>query len=134
MMFTLHPQLADDTIHITDLKICRVLLMNNSNFPWLIMVPMRENMREIFDLSSDDYTLAMEEIRTVATKFSEFTKADKMNVAALGNMVPQLHIHVIARFKSDATWPNPVWNSGVAGKAYEQENAELLVKELRDIL
>lgn len=133
MSFALHPQLAADTIHVTDLKLCRVLLMNNSNFPWLLLVPMRENLREIFDLNSEDYALAMEEIRTVAIKFSEFTKADKMNVAALGNMVPQLHIHIIARFKNDAAWPNPVWNCGVAGKVYEIEKAESLIRELRSI-
>lgn len=134
MTFTLHPQLTADTIHVTDLKLCRVLLMNNSNFPWLILVPMRENMREIFDLSNADYTLAMEEIRYVSSKFSEFIKADKMNVAALGNMVPQLHIHIIARFKNDAVWPNPVWNSGVAGKTYEPGKATALIGQLKSLL
>lgn len=134
MSFELHPQLAADTMHVTDLKMCRVLLMNNSNFPWLILVPMRENMREIFDLSTEDYALAMEEIRTVSTKFSEFTKADKMNVAALGNMVPQLHIHIIARFKNDAMWPNPVWNFGVAGKVYETKESNALIEQIRSLL
>lgn len=134
MSFELHTQLAADTIHVTDLKICRVLLMDNSNFPWLILVPMRENLREIFNLSSEDYTQAMEEIRTVSQKFSEFTKADKMNVAALGNMVPQLHIHIIARFKNDSAWPNPVWNSGVAGKAYEPEKSAELIRQLNSLL
>lgn len=134
MKFELHPQLAKDCLPVLDLKICRVLLMNNSNFPWLVLVPMRENMREIFDLSNEDYALVMEEIRTVSHKFSEFTRADKMNVAALGNMVPQLHIHIIARFKNDAAWPNPVWNSGVDGKNYEPEKSNDIIKQLRSLL
>lgn len=133
MTFLLHPQLAADTLHITDLKACRVLLMNNANFPWLILVPMYENMREIFDLDTADYKLVMEEVKSVAEKFAAFTKADKMNVAALGNMVPQLHIHIIARFKNDAAWPNPLWNCGVTGKDYESEKAELLLKEFKAI-
>lgn len=133
-MFTLHPQLATDTLHVTDLKLCRVLLMNNSNFPWLILVPMRENMREIFDLNADDYVMAMEEIRMVAAKFSEFTKADKMNVAALGNMVTQLHIHIIARFKNDEAWPNPVWNCGITGKVYDAEKRTNLIEQLKSLL
>ncbi len=133
MTFELHPQLAKDCLPVIDLMLCRVLLMNNSNFPWLILVPMRENMREIFDLSREDYTLVMEEIRTVSEKFCEFSKADKMNVAALGNMVPQLHIHTIARFKNDAAWPNPVWNAGLPPSQYVPEKAALLIRELRKI-
>ena len=70
---------------------------------------MREYLREIYDLSEDDYALVMNEVRLVTQKFAEYTKADKMNVAALGNVVPQLHIHIIARFKNDKAWPNPVW-------------------------
>lgn len=134
MIFELHPQLAADTLHIADLKLCRVLLMNNSNFPWLILVPMRENMREIFDLELEDYKQVMDEIRSVSKKFAGFTGADKINVAALGNMVPQLHIHVIARFKEDAAWPNPVWNCGVTGREYGKENLEQLIKNISLIL
>jgi diadenosine tetraphosphate (Ap4A) HIT family hydrolase len=130
MAFELHPQLAADTLHIADLKLCRVLLMNNSNFPWLILVPTRENMREIFDLELEDYKQAMDEIHDVSKKFAGLTKADKMNVAALGNMVPQLHIHIIARFKEDAAWPNPVWNCGVAGIAYDKEKLRQLLRDI----
>ncbi len=133
MTFTLHPQLAADTLHIADLAACRVLLMNNSNFPWLILVPMRENLREIFDLGADDYRLVMDEVKNIAEKFAAFTKADKINVAALGNMVPQLHIHIIARYANDAAWPNPVWNSGVTGKPYDPQKAKSIIKELKEI-
>ncbi len=133
MTFALHPKLKADTLHVADMQACRILLMNNVVFPWLILVPMRENMREVFDLGNDDYNLVMSEVKNASEKFASFTKADKINVAALGNMVPQLHIHVIARFENDPAWPNPVWNSGVTARAYEKEKAELLIKELRAI-
>ncbi len=111
MTFTLHPTLAADTIPICDLPLCRLLLMNNANFPWLIMVPRRDGLRELFDLTPADYTVAMQEIRHVCEKFAAYSKAHKLNIAALGNIVPQLHIHIIARFPTDPAWPNPVWNS-----------------------
>lgn len=132
-MFKLHSQLAKDCLPVTDLGLCRVFLQNNSNFPWLVLVPMRENLREIFDLVDGDYESMMNEVRSVAKHLSIFTRAHKINVAALGNMVPQLHIHVIARFENDLAWPNPVWNSGVSAMPYAPEKAELLIKELRAI-
>jgi diadenosine tetraphosphate (Ap4A) HIT family hydrolase len=111
MSFTLHPQLAADTAHIGNLDVCRVLLMNNQHFHWLILVPMRENIRELHELDDGDYFKVMEEVRTVSKKLATHTKADKMNVAALGNVVPQLHIHIIARFMDDPAWPKPVWGN-----------------------
>jgi diadenosine tetraphosphate (Ap4A) HIT family hydrolase len=111
-VFSLHKTLQDGTVLIGDLPLCRVLLMNNRNFPWLILVPRREGLRELFDLIPADYSTLMQELRDTAAAFSRQTKAHKMNVAALGNMVPQLHIHVIARFPQDSAWPNPVWGQG----------------------
>lgn len=133
MAFQLPPQLAADTFHITELKICRVLLMNNSNAPWLILVPMREYLREIYDLSEDDYALVMNEVRLVTQKFAEYTKADKMNVAALGNVVPQLHIHIIARFKNDKAWPNPVWGK-LPESPYSDADKGKILNDLQKIL
>jgi len=125
--FTLHPVLAADCAIIGDLAICRVLLMKNARFPWLVLVPKRENLRELHDLSASEYLIVMEEIRSVSSRFSALTGAHKMNVAALGNMVPQLHIHVIARFTDDAAWPQPVWNSGISATPYStQELGELI--------
>lgn len=83
--------------------------MNNQNFPWLILVPRKADLREIFDLGEKDYLTVMQEVRKVAKIMAAHLYADKMNVAALGNMVPQLHIHIIARFTHDIAWPNPVW-------------------------
>ena len=134
MTFTLHPQLENDAITIGDLTLCRVLLMNNANFPWLVLVPRREGLRELFDLSPTDYRTTMDEVRDVAEKFAQHTGAHKMNIAALGNMVPQLHIHIIARFTHDDAWPNPVWNSGAASTPYTSQNGAEKIAEIRSIL
>jgi diadenosine tetraphosphate (Ap4A) HIT family hydrolase len=129
--FELHPQLKKDCLVAGDLPLCRVLLMNNRNFPWLILVPRQEGLREIFELDDAEYRSVMEEIKLASYALHRLTGADKMNVAALGNQVPQLHIHVIARFKNDAAWPNPVWNSGAATAPYPPEDAEALLKKTR---
>lgn len=113
---------------------CRVLLMNHAAFPWLVLVPMRDGLSELYELDTQDYALAAEEIRCVAQAFQQFTRADKMNVAALGNMVPQLHIHVVARFALDAAWPNPVWNSGVSQKPYNSEKISDLINSLQLVI
>jgi len=129
--FILHPQLAADTFEVGDLPLCRVLLMNNARFPWLILVPRRANKKELFDLAPAEYKLVMDEIRFVAEQLKSHTQADKINIAALGNMVPQLHIHIIARFENDAAWPNPVWNFGLPATTYETEKAAAVLYEIR---
>jgi len=131
MTFTLHKQLAADTIHVIDLAVCKVLLMNNQHFPWLILVPMRGDLREIYDLDDVDYAVAMREIREITKIFSQLTGADKMNVATLGNIVSQLHIHIIARFKNDPIFPKPVWNFEQPTKPYSPEQAEKMLHNLR---
>lgn len=133
MSFSLHPQLAADTFEIGDLPHCRVLLMNAANFPWIILVPRKENMRELFDLGND-YAAVMEEVNNAAKKFAAHTGADKINIAALGNMVAQLHIHIIARFKADAAWPSPVWGNAATSTKYGAAEAVENVQKLRKIL
>ena len=108
-MFSLHPQLEKDTFHVTDLSLCRVLLMNNHLFPWIILVPQVEEVTEIIDLSVIDRHRLMDEIAKASQVMQAVYKPKKLNVAALGNIVPQLHVHVIARAETDAAWPNPVW-------------------------
>lgn len=117
-MFELHPRLAADTREVARLPLCQVLLMNDRRFPWLILVPRRPNIREIHQLAAADRATLVEEIAKVAQAMEKLHKADKMNVAALGNQVPQLHVHVIARFTADSAWPNPIWGRGTA-EAYE---------------
>jgi len=110
--WSLHPQLKTDTIDIGDLPLSRVLVIKDANYPWLLLVPRREGAVEIIDLDEVAQAQLMTEIARVSRALKDITKCDKLNVAALGNAVPQLHVHVIARRASDAAWPRPVW--GVA--------------------
>ena len=113
-MFDLHPQLANDTTKVLDLEICRVLLLKDSRYPWIILVPRHENLVELHDLETSSYRIVTEEIRRASLIMSELFSAHKINVGALGNMVPQLHIHVIVRQPDDPAWPAPVWGVGPA--------------------
>jgi diadenosine tetraphosphate (Ap4A) HIT family hydrolase len=109
--FQLDPRLAADTLLLADLPLSRLLMMRDGNYPWLILVPRRAGAVEILDLAAEDRAALWSEIERVAEALRAETAADKLNVAALGNVVAQLHVHVIARFRSDAAWPAPVWGS-----------------------
>jgi diadenosine tetraphosphate (Ap4A) HIT family hydrolase len=110
-MFTLHPKLAEDCIELGRFGVCRLLLMNDANYPWFILVPERANISEMFQLSNEDQLIVMCEITVFTRAVADAFRADKINVAALGNVVPQLHIHVVARFRTDPAWPNPIWGA-----------------------
>lgn len=112
--FTLHPRLEQDTVPVVDLSLCTVRLMDDSRFPWLVMIPRQADLREIHRLEKRMRTELMDEIALCSAALEREYTADKMNVAALGNMVPQLHVHIIARFEGDAAWPGPVWGVGEA--------------------
>ncbi len=111
MEWSLHPQLAADTVPVGDLALSRVLLTNDANFSWLILVPRRSGLTELIDLPEDAQVQLLGEIAASARVLKSVTKCDKLNIAALGNQVPQLHVHVIARRHSDAAWPKPVWGA-----------------------
>ena len=111
MSFTLHPQLAADTVPVGDLPLCRVLLSKDANYPWLILVPRRPSIVELIDLGAADRATLTAEIDAVSRALKSITECEKLNVAALGNVVPQLHVHVIGRRHSDAAWPKPVWGA-----------------------
>ena len=132
-MFELHTQLAKDCAVIGDLGLCRVLLMNDAQYPWLILVPRREQVTELFELSSIDQQQLFEEISHASFALAGHFRADKMNVAALGNVVPQLHVHIIARFKTDAAWPRPVWGVSPAVE-YEDGALHQRILELEELL
>ncbi len=131
--FHLHPQLAADTFDVTCLSLCRVLLMNDTAYPWLILVPERDAVREVHELTPGDQQQLMAEITRASRCLQRLVKADKMNVAALGNMVPQLHIHVIARFHHDPAWPAPVWGRQEA-MPYSEQDAGGLIGQLEEAL
>lgn len=118
--FHLAPELRRDTFVLGELALCRVLLMNDQRFPWVILVPRRAGAVEMFALSEDDQQQLMREITVVARALQACFKPTKINIGALGNIVRQLHVHVIARFEDDAAWPGPVWG---AGKAAAYPNA-----------
>jgi len=109
--WSLHPQLARDTTVIGDLALSRLLVVNDANWPWLLLVPRRPGVSEIIDLDEVERAQLMTEISRVACALKEVTACDKLNVAALGNVVPQLHVHVIARRSGDAGWPKPIWGA-----------------------
>jgi diadenosine tetraphosphate (Ap4A) HIT family hydrolase len=132
-MFELHPKLAQDTHRVGQYALSEVLLMNDSRYPWLILVPRREAMREIHQLSESDQQQLLQESSFTASRMLELFSADKMNVAALGNQVEQLHLHHIARFKKDACWPDPVWGRGTA-EPYSEVAAAAMLSQLRRVL
>ena len=111
--WSLHPQLVRDTIELGDLALSRVLVIKDANYPWLLLVPRRPGIVEIIDLDEIEQAQLMVEITRVSRALKSVTQCDKLNVAALGNAVPQLHVHVIARRKTDKAWPKPVWGVAV---------------------
>jgi diadenosine tetraphosphate (Ap4A) HIT family hydrolase len=128
--WTLHPQLVRDTINLGDLPLSRVLVNNDANYPWLILVPRKPDLVEVIDLDEAEQARLMREVTRVARALRDATGCHKLNIAALGNMVPQLHVHVIARFRDDAAWPNPVWNV-VPRRAYQGKALEKFIELLR---
>lgn len=110
--FALDPRLAGDTHVVADLVLSRVLLMDDTRWPWLILVPRRAGLRELLDLDLDAQRVLLDEVNRVARALQHLYAPDKLNIAALGNVVAQLHVHVIARHVGDAAWPQPVWGRG----------------------
>jgi diadenosine tetraphosphate (Ap4A) HIT family hydrolase len=128
--WTLDPVLERDTRPIGDLPLCRVLLNRDANYPWLLLVPRRPGAVEIIDLDEADRAQLTGEIATASRALKALTACDKLNIAAIGNVVAQLHVHVIARFRTDAAWPRPVWNA-VPPREYQTAIAEGLMAALR---
>jgi len=131
--WSLHPQLAQDTVPIGDLTLSRMLLANDANYPWLILVPRRPALVEIIDLDENEQVQLLGEIASAAKALKAITECEKLNIAALGNMVAQLHVHVIARRHSDAAWPKPVWGAA-APIAYDPKVRDGFIAALRRAL
>jgi diadenosine tetraphosphate (Ap4A) HIT family hydrolase len=128
--FELHPRLAADTAFVADWPLCRVLAMNDARYPWVVLVPRRESVVEIFDLDAADRTVLVEETARAARALKAQSGAAKINIGALGNLVPQLHVHVVARGPGDAAWPGPVWGHGAA-QPYDAARLAAFVAALR---
>lgn len=131
--FTLHPQLAMDTTIVGDWPLCRVLLMNDANYPWLILVPRRNDVREIYQLDEADQLQLMRESSALGSVLMREFAGEKLNIGALGNMVSQLHLHHIVRYSWDLAWPKPVWGQQPAKLYGDVALAERLL-QLRESL
>lgn len=131
--FVLDPRLQADTRPVIALPLCDVLLMNDARYAWLILVPRVAACTEILDLSEEARATLWREVEHVAAVLREVAPCDKLNIGALGNIVRQLHVHVVARKEGDAAWPGPVWGSGTA-KTYDADALQSLVQELRQSL
>lgn len=132
-MFEVHPQLKKDCIVVGKFPLSSLLLKNDKTFPWFILVPMREGIEEAYQLGEDDQLQLSRESCYLAEKLAARFKADKMNIAAIGNIVPQLHVHHIVRYRSDPVWPNPVWGRTQA-QPYDADGLRLMHSKLRQIL
>ncbi len=133
MTFALDPRLAADTHPIGELPLSRLLLMDDARFPWLILVPRIAGARELIDLDEADRHSLLSEVSAVGRALESLQRPDKLNIAALGNIVSQLHVHVIARTTTDAAWPQPVWGHGER-VAYDADVRAQRIAQLRDAL
>ncbi len=131
--FELHPRLAADTHALGDLPLCRVLLMDDARFPWLIRVPRVPGLVELTELDDADAARLMAGARAAARALQAHCAPHKLNLGALGNLVPQFHLHLVARFRDDARWPQPVWGAGPA-QPYAADAAATRAAELRRLL
>lgn len=132
-MFVLDSRLQQDTLLVGDFPLCRLLLMNDRQYPWFILVPRREDVSELFQLDAGDQQALWQETTGLAELLKDTFAADKMNVATLGNMVSQLHMHVIVRRRDDAAWPAPVWGKHAA-QPYNEEQVAAVKARLRLVL
>jgi len=132
-MFTLDSRLQQDCLLVGDFPLCRLLLMNDASYPWFILVPRREEVSEIFQLDGADQRQLWQETSLLAETLKDTFAADKMNVATLGNVVSQLHMHVIIRRRDDAAWPAPVWGRQPA-RPYEDAQIRQIIDKLRLVL
>ena len=131
-MFNIDKKFIKSSNYIIDLKLCSIRLHNNSKFPWLILIPKRNKIKDMSDLNSKDQTLLMKEIVFVSKIMKKLFKTSKLNVEKIGNIVPQLHIHIIARSKKDSSWPLSVWVT--IGKSYTKLALTIMIEKLREAL
>ena len=128
-MFKLNNKFLKSSHHLLDLKLCTLRLHDNSKFPWIMLIPKRKNINDITDLKSKDQMLLMKEIVFSSKVIKKLFKTSKLNVEKVGNIVPQLHIHIIARYKEDISWPLSVWV--VKSKSYSSKALKEVVSKIR---
>jgi diadenosine tetraphosphate (Ap4A) HIT family hydrolase len=128
-MIKLHPQLSKDCFELGEFSLCQLLLLNDANYPWFILLPNRENITELHHLTESDQKQLMTESMFLSKYLEDIFQPDKINIASLGNVVPQLHIHHIARFTTDACWPAPVWGA-VSSIPYRNDQKKNIIDQL----
>jgi diadenosine tetraphosphate (Ap4A) HIT family hydrolase len=133
IVFVLDSRLQEDTLTIGDFALCRLLLSNDANYPWFILVPRRPDITEIFQLAAEEQLQLWQETTRLSQLLNHCFSADKINVAALGNVVSQLHMHVIVRRRDDAAWPAPVWGKHPA-PPYSSEEFAAVLAQMRELL
>ena len=132
MTFKINKKFYNSSYHITDLKLCSLRLHDNFRFPWVILIPKRKNIKDISELNSKDQILLIKEIVEVSKVMKKLFKTNKLNVEKIGNIVPQLHLHIIARTKKDKTWPLSVWV--VKGKNYTKKDLSNILEKFKRVL
>lgn len=130
--FRLHPRLEGDTHRVAELTLCQIRLMDDARFPWLILVPRRPNIREVFELSTGDQAQLWHEATWLGRELKQAMNGDKLNLASLGNQVPQLHLHVIVRSERDDAWPAPVWGFGDP-EPYDSQRLVSILERVRQL-
>ena len=132
MTFKINKKLNNSSYYITDLKLCSLRLQDNSRFPWVVLIPKRKNIKDISELNSKDQILLIKEIVKVSKIMKKLFKTKKLNVEKIGNIVPQLHVHIIARRNKDKSWPLSVWV--VKGKNYSKKGLRNILEKLKKVL
>ncbi|MFK8253682.1 HIT domain-containing protein [Ancylobacter terrae] len=128
--FQLDPRLEADTLYVGEAPLSTIRLLDDSRFPWIVLVPRRPGVVDLRDLDAQERTVLMEEIVGISGVLKAMTQCDKLNVGTLGNVVPQLHVHIVARFQTDDAWPRPVWGHGKR-ELYDEAVADALLTRLR---
>ena len=131
--FQLHARLQQDCFTVGSFALSQLLMMNDSRYPWFILVPRRPQITEIYQLPETDRLQLLDESCTLAEKLQEIYQSDKLNIAAIGNLVPQLHLHHVARFRSDNAWPDPVWGK-LPRLPFAEQQADMQIKRMREAL
>lgn len=132
-MADLHPQLLEDCLVLGSFPLCRLLLMKDANYPWFILVPDRDDVSEVHHLSGEDQLQLIKESAFLSAVIEETFRADKINIAALGNVVPQLHLHHVVRYKDDMAWPSPIWGKHPA-REYTEELLDTIANKVLDAI
>ena len=131
MSVPLDPRIESDSTYILDLELCEVRLNHNAAFPWILLIPKDEGISEIIDLAPSNQPLLMSEIVLASQVMQRLFQPTKLNIASLGNIVPQLHVHIVARYDTDKAWPHPIWNSGI-NLAYNPKGKRTRIAQLKD--